>query len=700
MAHIDALIEKVSDPALRAALRHQVNAMLIKQSFGLVFQAHKPETVELPRYKVRRGCAVRLVGQDDRELHRVVSVTGGRATIASGHNGSEQSEVPVADLLVVREFGEAIYPGLTSVDRIERGGAKPFHVVINGENFHALEALLYTHTGKVDAIYIDPPYNSGARDWKYNNDYVDGVDQYRHSKWLAFMERRLTLARDLLKPSNSVLLVTIDEKECVRLGMLLEQVFRDSKVQMITTVISAKGTMRKREFSRVAEHIFVVLLGDAAVNPWGPNMLDDGVTEEPGEPVEWLQLRRREPSSTRPTRKGQFYPIYVRLADGGLHSIGDAIPIDVDRHGVPVPAGTMPVWPLNKASKEMVWGLTAPELRRRYEAGYFRLRNWKPDQRTVSLQYLPSGVIDGIESGRIKVLGHDPDGAVRATYGEDVKGALPKTVWNLESHNAESYGTNLLAKLIPGRRFDYPKSLHAVEDTLRFFIGGNPDAIVLDFFGGSGTTTHAVARLNGIDNGRRQSILVTNNEVSEAEAKTLTAHGYRPGDPEWEALGICNYITTPRLKAAFTGETPDGAKLPGSYKFTGDQPLAAGLAENIEFLDLTYEDPDLVSIGRKFHAIAPLLWLKAGARGARVDEVDGPWMLPDDAVYGILVVADEWRSFVHAAVARPDLTHAFIVTDSETAFQQIVAELPTNIDSTQLYSDYLRTFGINTTART
>ena len=699
MAHIDALIEKVSDPALRAALRQQVDTMLTKQSFGLVFQAHKPEYVELPRYEVRRGSKVRIVGEGGDRLHRVESIVGATATIAPVSDAMERLKVPIADLVVVREFGEAIYPGLTSVARIGRGGDKPSHVVINGENFHALEALLYTHTGKVDAIYIDPPYNSGARDWKYNNDYVDGVDQYRHSKWLAFMERRLTLARDLLNPDNSVLLVTIDEKECVRLGMLLEQVFRDSKVQMITTVISAKGTMRKREFSRVAEHIFVVLLGEAAVTPWGPNMLDEGVTEEAGEPVEWLQLRRREPSSTRPTRKGQFYPIFVNLTDGSLHSIGDAIPVGVDRHGVPVPAGTMPVWPLNKTGKEMVWGLTVPELRRRQAAGYFRLRNWKPGPRTTSVQYLPGGVVEGIESGRIKVVGRDPDGAVQAMYGEDVKGALPKTVWNLESHNAESHGTNLLSKLIPGRRFDYPKSLHAVEDTLRFFIGDNPDAVVLDFFGGSGTTTHAVARLNGLDNGRRQSILVTNNEVSEAEAKALREDDRRPGDPEWEALGICRYITMPRLRAAFTGETPEGAKLTGSYKFTGEQPLAAGLPENIEFFDLTYEDPDLVSLGRKFHSIAPLLWLKAGARGSRIDKVDEPWVLPDDAFYGVLVGVDEWRAFVDAAIARPDLTHAFIVTDSEATFQQIVAELPTGIDCTQLYSDYLRTFAINTMAR-
>lgn len=112
---------------------------------------------------------------------------------------------------------------------MERGGDKPFHTVINGENFHALEALTFTHRGKVDVIYIDPPYNSGARDWKYNNDYVGEEDIYRHSKWLAMIEQRLRVAKELLNPSSSVLIATIDEKEYIRLGLLLEQVFPEAK---------------------------------------------------------------------------------------------------------------------------------------------------------------------------------------------------------------------------------------------------------------------------------------------------------------------------------------------------------------------------------------------------------------------------------------------------------------------------------------
>ena len=157
----------------------------------------------------------------------------------------------------ISPFRDYIYPGLVSTGKVERGGNKPFHTVINGENFHALEALTFTHRGKVDAIYIDPPYNTGAKDWKYNNDYVESEDLYRHSKWLAFIERRLKVARELLNPTSSVPVATIDEKEYLRLGLLLEQTFPDAEVQMISSVINPKGTARGNEFARVDEYFFL-----------------------------------------------------------------------------------------------------------------------------------------------------------------------------------------------------------------------------------------------------------------------------------------------------------------------------------------------------------------------------------------------------------------------------------------------------------
>src|SRR4029077_7195650 len=124
--------------------------------------------------------------------------------------------------------------------RLDRAPGKPYHTLINADNFHALQLLLYCYEGKVDVIYIDPPYNTGARDWKYSNDYVDKTDTFRHSKWLSMMKKRLLLAKRLLKP-DGVLIVTIDEHEVQHLGVLLEQHFAEYSRQMVTIVINEKG---------------------------------------------------------------------------------------------------------------------------------------------------------------------------------------------------------------------------------------------------------------------------------------------------------------------------------------------------------------------------------------------------------------------------------------------------------------------------
>jgi adenine-specific DNA-methyltransferase len=697
MAHIDALIEKVTDPALREALRDQVDTLLHKQSFGLVFQGHKPETVELPQYKVRRGCKVRIRSEDSLQLYRVERISKGRATIASLADEPDFWDVETSDLVVVREFGEPIYPGLATVGKVERGGDKPFHVVINAENFHALETLLYTHENRVDAIYIDPPYNSGAKTWKYNNDYVDAVDQYRHSKWLAMMERRLLLAARLLKPERSVLIVTIDENEVHRLALLLAQIFPQNRIQVITSVINPKGASLGGDFARVDEYIFFVYVGSMAVEPGFRDMLNDDAKAPKTPPVKWSSLIRGGAQGIRTDSPGAYYPVYIDAKTLSVHSFGEALPWDRVKEDVPTPKGTIAVWPPTHTSGvEGRWGIGPETARELFEMGALRLGKVDVSKNKFPLSYLSSGIVEKIRSGEITIVETKSDGTLKVKYTADMLAVQPRTVWRSPAHNAGEYGSKIITQLLPGRRFPFPKALYAVEDTLRFFIGNSKNAVVLDFFGGSGTTTHAVARLNRQDGGSRQCILVTNNEVSDAEAKALRKRGLFPGDAEWESLGICDYITIPRLKAAFMGLTPNGDPIEADYKFIDEFPMSEGFDENIEFLNLTYEDPDQVSLGRRFQAIAPLLWLKAGGRGGRIDEVAPDWSLPKDALYGILFDTDRWREFVDEIASREYVSHAFIVTDSEATFQQILSELPSNLASTQLYSDYLRTFEINT----
>jgi adenine-specific DNA-methyltransferase len=253
---------KAKDPGLGEELDREFKVLSSRRSFGLNFEQHRPESVELPGRPVRKGDKVRvlpprgLTMKGDQRLWKVLGFEKAdramRAQLALLNTAEpERQRVAVEDLVVVAEFRYYIYPGLVSTGKVVRGGDKPFHTVINGENFHALEALTFTHRGKIDVIYIDPPYNSGATDWKYNNDYVGEEDLYRHSKWLAMMERRLLVAKDLLNPKSSVLIATIDEKEYLHLGLLLEQTFQEANgIQMISSVINPKGTGRSADFSR------------------------------------------------------------------------------------------------------------------------------------------------------------------------------------------------------------------------------------------------------------------------------------------------------------------------------------------------------------------------------------------------------------------------------------------------------------------
>ena len=685
-SEVEILLEKVDDPTLRNDLKRQVELLQSKRSFGLVFEDHLPERVRLPGHAVRRGTRVVLRDDETDAPFEVLQVSDGEATVL-GTEG--QASFPIGDLVVVADFGEAIYPGLRQVESISRGDGRPAHVVINGENHHTLEMLAFTHAGKVDCVYIDPPYNTGgARDWKYNNNYVDENDQYRHSKWLAFMNRRLKLAKDLLNPEGSVLIVAIDENELHRLGLLLQQTFKGQKIQMVTTVVNPRGKYREGEFSRCEEHLFIVMLGRARVT----GEPDEDYAE--GADMSWRTFRRSDISSKRGSSKGgpsQFYPLYVEDQTRQIVAVGDPLPHGVPRSEVPTRKGCTAVFPVRDDGTEMNWGLTIESLQRLLSQGFVKVGRHFPNKpQPYEVLYLTSGRIDDIKSGRATVLGRDESGAAIVKYVEN-KLRMPLSTWVRPSHNAETGGTNLVKSLLGDKRFDYPKSLYAVEDTIRYFVKDKREAIVLDFFGGSGTTTHAVMRLNRQDGGTRQCILVTNNEVSGQEADAMRARGLRPGDAEWTARGIFERVTRPRIKAAVTGCRPTGERITDDYRFVDEFPMSEGFKENVDFFELRYLDPEDVEISAAFQGIAPLLWLRAGGRGEMIAQDDGAYAIVDR--YGILFNPDHWRPFVselpHTAV------NAFIVTDSQSTFSGIAAELPTGIEAVRLYESYLTTFAVN-----
>lgn len=428
MSRLTELISqaKAKDRQLGEDLEREFRALSSRRAFGLNFERHRPEVVELCQRPVRKGDKVRILPErgstksGDQRLWLVRNIGEGESPSADIEplvsEERETRQAQVDDLVVIAEFRDFIYPGLVSTGKVERGGDKPFHTVINGENFHALEALTYTHRGRVDAIYIDPPYNSGARDWKYNNDYVEADDLYKHSKWLAMMERRLRLAHELLNPANSVLIVTIDEKEYLRLGLLLEQLFSDAtQIQMVTTVIKPGGTSRTKEFSRVEEYIFFVFFGAAEIARTADNML--GLHERPttaglSDSDLWEGMVRRGIGVVRSQRPKQFYPIFVDPTRRAIVDAGTPLAAGQSRDDVAIPDGLVAVWPIKDDLTEGFWQLSPEGLEKARRQGTVRVGSINPKTGQWRIQYMKAKKARAVLDGSIEVVGHDANGVV------------------------------------------------------------------------------------------------------------------------------------------------------------------------------------------------------------------------------------------------------------------------------------------------
>lgn len=707
---IESLLDRVrsSDPSLADDLRRAIKSVTADREFGLVFNHHLPETVELPGRAVRAHDRVRIKdGSDGRiwRVNKVRRIKGQRvAELVSTDTDAETDSQPVDNLVVIADFRDPIYPGLKSTDKVERGGDKPFHAVINAENAHALEALSFTHAGNIDCIYIDPPYNTRANDWKYNNDYVDPSDTYSHSKWLAFMERRLKLAKKLLKPNNSALIVTIDENEVHRLGLLLEQTFPQARIQMATAVINPKGVTQDH-LSRVDEYIFFVFSPRTRIALGADDLLTHRDIVKSNDGVDrprWKGLLRSGDDAARSDRERMFYPVWIDPSSNSASHAGEWLPLDEEPDfDLTDSDGRRAAWPVRKDGSLGRWGVGADTLNKLIEDGFVRVGKYDKKRQTWGITYLSEQLRDELESGVLEIIGRDQKTGVVDVGYVDVASRRTKTVWHRSQHDAGAYGTDLIGTLVgTTRTFPFPKSLYAVEDTIRVIVGNKPEAIILDFFAGSGTTAHAVMRLNHQDGGRRRSISITNNEVSADEQKNLRRQGLHPGDKEWEKWGICEYITKPRIKAAVTGKTPAGEPVAGSYKFTDEFPMSEGFEENVEFFTLTYEDAEAVRLDLAFTAIAPMLWLRAGGQGSRIDTPTDTFAVADH--YGVLFDPDHWRAFVRELEKVDDLRCVYVVTDDDALFQRVTSKLLDEVngrrlDVVRLYENYLNNFEINTT---
>lgn len=695
MAAIHDLINQIENPELRARIQQKIDQMNKQKKFGLVFEEHLPECTLLYDIPIRKGSTVALKTGKVNETYVVLKLKDDTA-ICLPKGGEEPSVFPVADLVSVAEFGEAIYPFLKPIDSVcNAPDSDLWHTLIEADNYHALQLLEYLYAGKVDCIYIDPPYNTGARDWKYNNDYVDSVDTYRHSKWLSMMQKRLKIAKKLLNPKNSVMIVTIDEKEYLHLGCLLEEMFPEARIQMISSMINPANVARVGEFGRSGEYVFFVMLGNSS--PQRVRLSREWVSSKgrthTGN-IRWDLLKRSGTNAERKHSPGGFYPIYINLKNGKIKKVGD--PLQPGTSTPPQMEGTVALLPIRQNGTEGNWQWSTSTFIERMSQG--RVRIGGNEKRGFTVYILKDGEYSKIVNGEFNIIDHGINNEIIVDYNDnDYVMAVPGDIWKIASHDATQYGSRLLGNIYTDRRFTFPKSLYAVRDCIYFFTANNPNAIIVDFFAGSGTTLHAVNLLNAEDGGQRRCILVTNNEVSDDEAKALTAQGYQPGDDEWEKLGIARYVTWPRTICSIEGHDVNGEPLKGNY-LGSDIPMADGFKANAVYFKLSFLNKTDVALGRQFKEMLPTLWMKAGAHGPcpKLVGKETPTMLvlPENR-FAVLTEEAAFPEFEAAVNAHPEIETVYIVTDYEAGYCAMAKNLSApNIY--QLYRDYLDNFRINT----
>ena len=690
MAVIHDLIKQIDDETLRKSIMTEVDKLSKQKKFGLVFEEHLPECTPLYDVEIRKNSKVALRTGQVSDIYIVRSINGDKA-ICEHKIDHAEAEFALDDLVAIAEFGEPIYPYLQPIDAVcNAPDSELWHTLIEADNYHALQLLEYLYAGKVDCIYIDPPYNTGAKDWKYNNDYVDSSDVYRHSKWLSMMEKRLKLAKKILNPKDSVLVVTIDEKEYLHLGCLLEEMFPNANIQMVTDIVNPKGVSRGTLFSRAEEYLFFVFLGEASINVGTTDMLR--TNEQRSSEIRWASLQRSGSNSRRYERPNLFYPIFFNKESGKFVSVGESVPLGKARDTVFVPDDQIAVFPLGRNNDERTWQLAQDTFISLLNRGYVRFGNWQSNgRRTIS--YLSSGLIRQIENSEIQIVGYEKDGTVILSGDSKVK---PLTVWNRSSHSASDQGSSLISNILCEKRFTFPKSVYAVKDTLGFCVSEKPDALVVDFFAGSGTTLHAVNLLNSEDSGNRRCIMVTNNEVSEGEAKALIKQSKKPGDEEWERFGIARYVTWPRTVCSIEGHDVNGNPLRGNYLGI-DKPMSEGFKANAAYFKLGFLDKAAVCIGRQFKEMLPTLWMKAGCFGP-CPTLEGQ-RIPDYMILtknrmAILNDNSCFAKFVAEVGNTSEIETVYLVTDSDDDYRSMVKVL--NVKNTyQLYKDYLDNFRIN-----
>jgi len=375
---------------------------------------------------------------------------------------------------------------------------KPMNLLIEGDNYHALSVLNYTHKGKIDVIYIDPPYNTGAKNWKYNNNYVDKEDAYRHSKFISFMDRRLKLAKQLLSKSG-IIICAIDDYEIHNIRHLMDDIFdENNRLGSIVVVHNPRGRNDDKFIATMHEYMLVYAKNKekAAIHHFelSQKAISKYSKKDNISLYNETSFTRTGNNSLREERPNLYYPIYFNKKNKTLSLIPEE--------------GSLKLLPINGKGEHRTW-------------------RWGKD---TFLNKKDSELFVKEINNKFRIY--------KKRRLTDIKGTKPKTVWINSKYDASSNGIMLLQKIFSGKNpFSYPKSIYAVQDILE--ITSNDKSIILDFFAGSGTTGHAVLNLNRKDNGKRKFILCTNNENKISEEvcypriqKIIKGYRYKGKDRE------------------------------------------------------------------------------------------------------------------------------------------------------------------------
>ncbi len=666
MAAINELINQIENADLRERIQKEVDKLAKQKKFGLVFEEHLPECTPLYDIPVRRGAKVALRHGEVNEIYEVLKLDGENA-VCLKRGDTDTVIMAVNDLVTVAEFGEAIYPYLKPIDTVcNAPDSDLWHTLIEADNYHALQLLEYLYAGKVDCIYIDPPYNTGAKDWKYNNDYVDSSDTYRHSKWLSMMQKRLRIAKRLLDPDQGVMIITIDEHEVHHLRMLLEELFPDFYIQMCTAVINPKGVTQGR-FSRVEEYVIYCFAKNAFVIDSDDNLLNP--PNKNGKP-RWKGLLRSGTDALRNDRESLFYPVYIDLTRGAVIKAGDYLPLSEDPI-IADPSGDMGVaWPIRTDGSFGRWSVSADTLNELIAKGYVSCGKYDTTRKTWGISYISKPNQKKIEQGTIRIIGRDEKtNVVQIEFADDANRVI-KTVWHRSYHDAGAYGTDMITSILgESGKFSFPKSLYSETDAIRAVMRDRPRALIVDFFAGSGTTLNAVNLLNYEDNGLRRCILVTNNECSEDEATLLKLQGFRPGDTEWDAHGICQSVTWPRTKNSILGKRADSTQIDGDYFTTvyREKPISRSIIQ-IQYTDYK----ELSSLSKRKQLVS---FIGKNKLAQSLVKAESRFVVPDDEKYSASILFDDTAisEYLEALQDHDHINEFYIITKSGKAFNSIKA---------------------------